>query len=126
MGNANVPDHGSWPRAADSLHHRLLGTHTLEHRIRAYTLRKLLDAGHSRLVTLRNDVGCAKLEREILPLLIPAHRDDPRSTHLFRSKHAHESNRSIPTTATVAPAFTRAASAAYQPVPSTSDAASKL
>ena len=44
---------------------------------------------------LGNDVGRAVFEREILPRLVAAHRDDSAGIHLFGREHAHEADRAV-------------------------------
>src|SRR5947209_18317408 len=71
----------------DRLHHRFLGADALQHRVGADSVGQLLDAGHSLVTALCDDVGRAELARQFLSCLVTAHGDDPLSTHLLRGEH---------------------------------------
>ena len=111
---------------ADRLHHRLLRADALEHRVGADSLGQVLDAGHALVAALGHDVGRAEFAGELLPRLVTAHRDDPLGTHLLGGKHAEQADRAVTDDRDRRAGFTLAASAANQPVPSTSEAASRL
>src|ERR671911_2738456 len=92
MRHADVTHRPAWPRGLDGLHHRLLRAHALEDGVGADTLRELLDALDTPFAALSDDVGCAELAGELLPGLVPAHRDDPLGAHLLRREHAEQSD----------------------------------
>ena len=54
-----------------------------------------LDPRDAGVAALGDDVGRAEFEREILPRLVAAHRDDPPGAHLLRGEHAHEPDRAV-------------------------------
>ncbi len=62
---------------AQRLVHRLAGTHALQDPVGADPAGHLLDPGHALLAALGDDVGGAELARQLLPALVPGHRDDP-------------------------------------------------
>src|SRR5665647_1725647 len=88
--DADVAHGPSRPGGTDRLHHRRLGADALQHRVSAYTVGQLLDAGHALVTTLGHDVGRAELAGELLPRFMAAHRDDSLSTHLLGRKHTQE------------------------------------
>src|SRR6516225_12221933 len=73
----------------------MVRAHALQHGIHADAARQLLHALYARGPTFGNDVRRAKLSRQCLPALVPAHRDDALSAHLFRRQHAHQSDGSV-------------------------------
>ena len=77
------------------------------------------------VAALLDDVGRAELAGEGLPVGVAAHRDDPLGAELLVRRGCRAGPTApSPTTATVLPGPASAATAANQPVPSTSDAAS--
>src|SRR5947209_4147912 len=70
--------------ALDRLHHRLLRTDTLQHRVRADSIGQLLDSLHTLITAFSHDFRRAEFARELLPRLMAAHRNDPLSAHLLR------------------------------------------
>lgn len=56
---------------------------------------QLLDPIDARVAALGDDVGRAEFESEILPRLVPAHRDDPPCAHLVGGEDAHEPDRAV-------------------------------
>ena len=87
---------------------------------------QLLDARHALVAALGHDVGRAELAGELLPRLVPAHRDDPLGAHLLGREHAKQTHRAVADDHDRRAGLTLAASAANQPVPSTSEVASRL
>jgi len=59
----------------------------------------------------RHDVGRAEFSGELLPRRVDAHRNDSLRTHLFSDSTPSNPTAPSPTTATVEPGFTFAASA---------------
>ena len=71
------------PSGMDGLHHRLLSADCLDGRVRAKSIREVLDPCHTFIAALGDNVGCAELQREFLPIRVAAHRDDALRTHLL-------------------------------------------
>src|SRR5690606_24436930 len=72
------------------------------------------------------DVGRAELAGHLLPGRVAAHRDDPHRAELSGRHDAHKPTAPSPTTTTVLPGPACAATAPNHPVPSTSEAVSRL
>src|SRR5207245_8605566 len=70
--------------ALDRLHHRLLRTDTLQHRVRTDSIGQLLDSLHTFITALRHDIGRAEFSRELLPRFVTTHHNDPLGAHLDR------------------------------------------
>src|SRR5205807_7537624 len=85
--NADIADVATWSSGADRLHHRLLSADALQNRVCPHTLRQILDAAHTFIAALRDDVRRAKLQSEFLPRLVAAHGDDPFRAHLPGGEH---------------------------------------
>src|SRR2546422_10651755 len=68
----------------DRLHHRLLRTDALQHRVRTDSIGQLLDSLHAFITAFGHDVGRAEFASELLPRLVAAHRNDPPGAHLLR------------------------------------------
>lgn len=77
MSDADVADVPTGPGCVSRLHHRLLRADCFDHRVRAQPAGEVLDRRDAGLAALGDDVGGAELEREFLPWLVSAHRDDP-------------------------------------------------
>src|SRR5262249_43571881 len=92
LRNAHVTHRTARPSEADRLEHRLLGTHALEHRVRADAVRQLFDALDARISPLGDDVGGAELTREMLTRRMAAHGDDSPCTHLARRHHSQQAD----------------------------------
>src|SRR5712691_9250898 len=84
---AHVPTRAG---GTNRLHHRFLGADALQHRVGADSIGQLLDAGHSLVTSLCDDVGRAELARQFLPRLVTAHGDYPFSTHLLSGEYTEE------------------------------------
>src|SRR5437016_722423 len=93
--NADIAYVATGPRGADRLHHRLLSADALQYRIRTYTLRQILDAGHTFITALFYDVGRAELQSKLLSLFMAAHGDDPFCPHLPGGEHSQQTNGSV-------------------------------
>src|SRR6266576_5555540 len=93
--NADIAYVATGPRGADRLHHRLLSADALQYRIRADTLRQILDAGQTFITALCHDVGRAKFQSEHLAFFVPAHGDDPFRAHLPRGEHGQQTYGSV-------------------------------
>ena len=70
--------------ALDRLHHRLLRTDTLQHRVRTDSIGQLLDSLDAFITAFGHDASRAEFASELLPRLVAAHRNDPVSAHLLR------------------------------------------
>ena len=77
VGDPDVADVAAGAGGVDGLHHRLLGADRLDHRVRAQPVGQILDRRHAVVAAFGDDVGGAELQRQLLPRLVPAHRDDP-------------------------------------------------
>src|SRR5882757_10278936 len=86
MRHADVTYVAARTRGGDRLHHRLLGSNTLQHRIGAETVGQLLDARNTFIPSLSDNVGRTKFACELLTRRVTAHRDDPFSAHLLGRK----------------------------------------
>ena len=82
-------------RGGDRLHHRLLGSDTLQHRIGADSVGQLLDARNTFIPSLSDNVGSTKFACELLARRVTAHRDDSLRTQLLRGEHAKQSDRTV-------------------------------
>ena len=72
-----------------------LRAYAFENGVRADSVGQRLDPIDAGIAALGDDVGRAEFEREVLPRLVAAHRDDPRGAHLFGGEHAHEPDRAV-------------------------------
>jgi hypothetical protein len=106
----------------DRLQHRLPGADRLDDGVRAEPVRELLDPLDALVAALLDDLGRAELARQALPLIAMT-RSAPSC---FVASTASSPTAPSPTTATVLPGPASAATAPNQPVPSTSEAASRL
>src|SRR5207302_185113 len=88
MRHADVTYVAARTRGSDRLHHRLLGSNTLQHRIGADSVGQLLDARNTFIPSLSDNVGSTKFACELLARRVTAHRDDSLRTHLLRGEHA--------------------------------------
>src|SRR5438552_5320218 len=109
-------------RGGDRLHHRLLGSNTLQHRIGPTPLvSSLMRATPSspRSVTMsvapNSRASFWRASWRLMAMILSA-------PNCLAERTARSPTAPSPTTTTVAPGFTFAASAANQPVPRTSDA----
>src|SRR5258708_38301330 len=84
MRAADVAHGAATPSGLDRLHHRLLRTDTLQHRVHTDSIGQFLDSLHAFITALGHDVTPAEFARELLPRLVAAHRTDPLSAHLVR------------------------------------------
>lgn len=123
MRYADVTNGTAGTCGANRLHHGFLGTNALQNRIRTDATGQLFDTINSLISTLSHDVCRAELAGELLALFVPAHRDDAFRSYLRTPRRPTAPS---PTTATVKPGFTFAASAANQPVPRTSEMVRRL
>src|SRR5258708_29934960 len=94
--NADIAYVAAGPRGADRLHHRLLSADALQYRIRADTLRQILDAGHAFITALRHDFRSTKLHSNLLSLLVTAHGDDPFPPHALSADPNHQTYPTLP------------------------------
>src|SRR5207253_4477692 len=92
VGDADEADVPTRARRPDRLHHRLLGTDRLDHRVRAESVRQLLDAGDTIVAALVHDVRRAELATELLSLWIATHENDALGAHLPGGNHCAEPN----------------------------------
>jgi len=95
VGDADVPDVPAGPGGVDGLHHRLLGADGLDHGVRAQPVREVFDPGHAVVAAFGDDVGGAELQREFLPGLVPAHRDDPIRAQLPGREYRQQADRAV-------------------------------
>ncbi len=93
--DADVAHIAATASGLDRLHHRLLRTDTLQHRVRTDSVGQLLDAGDALVTALGHDIGRAKLPGEFLPRLVMAHGDDPFGTHLLRGEHTQQADGAV-------------------------------
>ena len=125
--NAHVTDVAARTSRTDCRQHGFLRANTFHHGIGAEPFCHLRDSRNAFLTAFGHDVGCAELFREFLTRWVPAHRDNPLSAHLFCGKYGEQTDCVITDDhGAVSPGFTLAASAANQPVPNTSEVASRL
>src|SRR6266511_6150520 len=80
---------------SDGLHHRLLAPDRLDDRVRAESIGEFLDLGCTLVATLGDNIGRAELQRELLSILVAAHRDDALGAHLLGREHCAEAHGSI-------------------------------
>ncbi len=59
-------------------------------------LAQVHDAGNPLVTPLGHDVGGAEITGEPLPLLVPAHCNDPLGAHLLGRENAEQADRAIP------------------------------
>ena len=123
VGDADEADVAAGAGRADGLHHGLLGADRLDDGVGTEPAGELLDPGDALVAALLDDVGGAELAGERLPVGVAAERDDPLGAELLGGEDASSPTAPSPTTATVLPGPASAATAANQPVPSTSEAA---
>ncbi len=95
VGDADVAHRTARARGANSLHHRLLGADTFEHRVGADAIGQLLGAVHALVAAAGNNVGRAEVPGERLARLVTAHRDDPPCAHLPGGEHTEEADRAV-------------------------------
>src|SRR5438105_9336892 len=79
----------------DRLHHRLLGTDALEHRVGADPVGQLLDARYAVVTAFGHDVSGAEFKGEILTRFMTAHRYDALGDHLPRRENTEEPDRAV-------------------------------
>src|SRR5262245_29562632 len=120
---AHVPTRARGP---DRLQHRLLRADALEHRVRADAAGQLLDTGHALVATIGDDVRGAEFTGELLPRLVRLIAMICAAPFCFAASTPSRPTAPSPTTATVVPGLTLAASAANQPVPKTSETDKRL
>ena len=126
MGDADEADVPAGAGGADGLHHRLLGADGLDDASgrRARSVSSLIFATPV-VAALLDDVGGAELAGERLPVGVAADIAMIRSApSCLAARTPSRPTAPSPTTATVLPGPASAATAANQPVPSTSEAAS--
>ena len=124
VGDADEADVAPGAGGVDGLHHGFLGADGLDDRVRAEPAGELLDPGHAVVAALLDDVGGAELAGERLPVGVAAEGDDPLGAELLGGEDADAARprrRRRPPRSCPGPAS--AATAANQPVPSTSEAA---
>src|SRR5260370_8345487 len=90
--NADIADVAAGPRGAARLHHRLLSADPLQYRIRADTLRQILDAAHAFITALRHDVRSTKLHTKLLSLPLTAPDDEPSPPHPLPRDTTHQTS----------------------------------
>src|SRR3954452_15175284 len=79
----------------DGLQHRLLRADRLDRRMRTQPAGELLDMGYALVAALRHDVGGSEAEGQLLPGLVPAHRDDPLGAQLPRGEDAEQADGAV-------------------------------
>ena len=115
--HADEADHRTGPGRTDGLRHRLAGTDALQHGVRAEAIGEVLDTGHALVTPFGHYVGRAEAEGpafargscRLIAMILPA---PIRAADSTPSRPTAPS----PTTATVMPGRTPAATAANQPV----------
>jgi hypothetical protein len=95
VGDADVSDVAARPGGADCLQHGFLRADGLDHRVRAQAAGHLLDDGDALVAAPGDDVGGAVLQGELLPGLVPAHRDNPLSAQLPGGEHREQPDRPV-------------------------------
>src|SRR3954471_15247504 len=95
VGDADETDVPAGPGGADRLPHRFLRPDTLEHGVGADTFGQILDPQNTVLAALAHDVGRPELAADLLPALVPAHRDDPLRAHQLCRQDAEKADRAV-------------------------------
>src|SRR3954471_18265504 len=126
MRHADERHVSSWAGGADSLYHGLFGADALQHGVGTDAVGHILDARHALFAALAHDLGGAEFARQFCRLSCRLMAMMRWAPICFAESTPSKPTAPSPTTTTVEPGLTFAASAANQPVPSTSDAASKL
>src|SRR4051794_23093337 len=83
------------PGGVDRLHHGLLGTDGLDHRVRAEPPGELLDPGNAVVAAFLDDVGGTELAGQRLAVRVAAERDDALGAELPRGEDAEESDGAV-------------------------------
>jgi hypothetical protein len=55
-------------------------------RVSAETVGQVLDPGHALVAAFGDDIGSPELKRQLLPRLVPTHRDDPHYINTHRTE----------------------------------------
>jgi hypothetical protein len=93
--DTDIADISAGPRRMDGLHHRLLRTHALQHRVRADALGQLHYPLDALITALDNDICCPEFACESLALFVPAHRNNAIGAHLLGRQNPEESDRTV-------------------------------
>ncbi len=124
--DAHEADVASRSCRTQSLGHGLGCADAFEDGVGADAVGEVLDMGHAVVAAFGDDVGGAELAGELLPRLVRLNAMIRSALSCLADSTPSRPTAPSPTTATVLPGCTLAATAAYQPVPSTSDAVSRL
>ncbi len=94
--DADVAEVSAAAGRTDGLHERLAGADGLDDGVGAQAPGQLLDLGDPGLAALLDDVGGAVEARELLPLRVARHGDDPIGAELLGREDRHQPDGSVP------------------------------
>ena len=127
VGDADVADVPTGARGADGLHHRFLSADRLDHRVGAEAAGHVLDLGRRLRRRARSRCRSRRTPaRASGAILVTAHHDDALGAQLLGGQHGKQADRAVANDRDRLAGPAAAASAANQPVPSTSEVASRL
>src|SRR5438552_2298535 len=93
--DADISNRAARTCRTDRLRHRLSGANAFEHRVGTDSGGQFFNVSDALITAFSHDVVCTELAGELLPRLVPAHRDDPLRTHMLRRKHSEQTNRAV-------------------------------
>ena len=73
----------------------LLGADRLDDRVSAEPIGEFLDRRYTGIASFGDDVSGAELDRELLPRLVPAHRDDSVGAELLGDQHGEQADGTV-------------------------------